>query len=503
MTLTFPTEKNITSTLVVSQLPDFVVDDAQKFTRFCQAYYRFLEQTHGPLGQLESFWDKVELTPPASADLSILSNLPVNLHSLFLQIRGTQPAYDFLMKYYGDNNSRYVKLIDIEPFSSTRYFLKVPVTVDNGIQLWVNKKIYGRTSRTTAFLKTVETFSYSGSDYHRLELTDVFGHFEIGEELVGENDIQISGPYIVQPQVINFEVIQTGYGYQAGDMIYSMGSNDGLVASVGHVHNGEVQTFNVFDGGISNSSTSHCYIDSATGRNMVFRPLVDGLLQQTISNDDLTTDLNEFTYTLRTTLDPSIYKQGILQWTNPVGFKFFTLQTLVGDTVGTTISPDGTHSFRVGENLDLGATPLFNISLAGSETSFETVAEHNLYLDWIAIDSMTSSEYISMDEWMFSNLIDSTESNSSLPTLVPETVWTWVDEWDSLSGKVKVVVHDLPRAIVVKDLAPFNPSLNTLSTVSTTPTAWIARSSSGQPFQIFQYYSSTSSNSYDIVGLVL
>ena len=197
----------LTSTLVKSQLPNFINgDEYSQFNLFIQKYFEWLEQSSGRVHyEIEALKDSIDID---SANLAYLDRLKTDLapyfpstiisnKTLFLKVvnqfyksNGTQDSIKFLFRIlYGENIEIYYPKEDILKTSDGKWILPLALRVKtegaNVTNIFNIEKtlLTGQTSKSTAIVeKVIRSIDRQlGVEYTELYISNIDRLFETGE----------------------------------------------------------------------------------------------------------------------------------------------------------------------------------------------------------------------------------------------------------------------------------------------------------------------------------
>ena len=197
----------LTSTLVKSQLPNFINgDEYSQFNLFIQKYFEWLEQSSGRVHyEIEALKDSIDID---SANLAYLDRLKTDLapyfpstiisnKTLFLKVvnqfyksNGTQDSIKFLFKIlYGENIEIYYPKEDILKTSDGKWILPLALRVkteganDTNIFNIEKTLLTGQTSKSTAIVeKVIRSIDRQlGIEYTELYISNIDRLFQTGE----------------------------------------------------------------------------------------------------------------------------------------------------------------------------------------------------------------------------------------------------------------------------------------------------------------------------------
>ena len=278
------------STLVESQLPDFIREDNPLFISFLQAYYEYLEQSNNSVFSgktidrsknflsyqdidttIDLFADKLydEFMVQFPADmLADRVNILKNVKD-FYRSKGTRKSYRFLFRaVFGKEIDFFYPKDQILRVSAGKWFVEQSIRVGsilvNGVstssltslQLFTNTKITGSTSLATAVVERVLLSYENGAAIYELFLSNKVGVFSSNETItttdINGNTLQAA---IISGVLVNITITSGGTRYNVGDPVYVQGGfsnslgNVVTTAIVSGVTSGSITSVGVLNGG--------------------------------------------------------------------------------------------------------------------------------------------------------------------------------------------------------------------------------------------------------------
>jgi hypothetical protein len=197
-------ENVLLSSIVSSQLPDFIRSDYPKFVTFLEKYYEWLEQINRVSYGIDALKDSYDIDYSDSYYLDLLKKdllpyFPVEIQAdkrLFLKLatnlykaKGTENSIKFLFRaLYNDEIEIYLPKEDILRASDGKWTLPLALRIDtndNNIFNIANTLIVGQISKATAVVEKVvrSVDRQLGISYIEAYVSNVDRLFETGETL--------------------------------------------------------------------------------------------------------------------------------------------------------------------------------------------------------------------------------------------------------------------------------------------------------------------------------
>lgn len=281
---------NRISNLVSSQLPFFVRQDHQTFIAFMEAYYEYLEQRvdvpleEGKVVQraknilnyididrtLDEFAEKFykEFISLIPKDTKADKNILIKNAKDFYRAKGTEKALKFLLRLlYDQEPSIYYPKRDVLRASDGKWFvqrsLRVSDVIVNGaptssiedLQRFINRRVVGSTSNTTAAIERVDRYYENGFLLNELILTNIQGTFLNAEEITSEY-VEDGVSYTLKATILggiitSIKITNRGNDYKIGDYLIfeSQDSGSGANAVISGVSTGNIRSVTVLSGG--------------------------------------------------------------------------------------------------------------------------------------------------------------------------------------------------------------------------------------------------------------
>lgn len=271
------------SSLVRSQLPDFIRGEYPLFITFLEKYYEWTEQTTNILAQTGALANandidlsndfyleqlKKELLPFFPVDSALDKRKFLKFAIEFYKAKGTTNSIKFIFRaLFNENIDIYLPKDDIFKASDGRWALPLALRIDTddlNIFNITKTKLTGVTSKSTAVVESVvkSVDRQLGIAYIELYVSNVTRLFETGETVFAvyfddnENPITVTGRLIGALSQINIDPLNRGLFYNVGDPVSIVGGLNptsdtpvGAIATVGEVTNGSITDLFVVNGG--------------------------------------------------------------------------------------------------------------------------------------------------------------------------------------------------------------------------------------------------------------
>lgn len=270
------------SSIVRSQLPDFIRSEYPQFIVFLEKYYEWMEQTANVLnqsGELANANDidfandyyieqlKKELLPFLPTDIALDKRKFLKFAIDFYQAKGTLNSVKFLFRtLFNENIDIYLPGDDVLKASDGRWALPLALRIDTSdlnIFNITKTKINGVISKSTAVVESVikSIDRQLGIAYIEVYVSNVERLFETGETVYatyydGNTPVTVTGRLIGALSQINIDSNARGLFYNVGDPVSIVGglnpnSNTpvGAIATVGEVTRGSITDISIIDGG--------------------------------------------------------------------------------------------------------------------------------------------------------------------------------------------------------------------------------------------------------------
>lgn len=241
--------KNKLSTVLSSQIPEFIRKDYERFVKFIEYYYSYLEQSNDPkLVPFSSYdFSDVDSTPdffikkfrdqfipdfPTNLTIDVETGKPLNIKTLikraseFYRSKGTRNSFNFLFKIlYDENIDFYYPREHMFIVSGARWTEKKTLKIiipsgDGRARRFTDGIIYQVNSSglTTATARVLSVSIYKQSPYEiaELELTEILGQFDdefpISCNII-EADSEVTVSYYISRGIENITITNGGFNY--------------------------------------------------------------------------------------------------------------------------------------------------------------------------------------------------------------------------------------------------------------------------------------------------
>lgn len=265
--------KNKLSTVLSSQIPEFIKTDYDKFVKFIESYYAFLEQSNDPkLIPFSSYeFSDVDITPeffiqkfkkqfipdfPEEFTVDVQTGKPLNLKTLikraseFYRSKGTQNSFNFLFKILFDENIEfYYPREHMFIVSGARWTEKTSIKLftpsgDGRARNFLDRKIYQISDAgeviVTARVLNVSLYKQSPYDVAELELAEVIGQFDylypVSCDIV-EEDAEETISFYSSRGIKKINITSSGFNYKSGDRVILEPTSGQGVGYLGRVEN--------------------------------------------------------------------------------------------------------------------------------------------------------------------------------------------------------------------------------------------------------------------------
>ena len=247
--------KNRITNVIPSQIPEFIRKDYDRFVKFIEYYYLFLESSNDPklVPMSSSEFSDVDRSPtifnekfrkqfipdfPSEFTIDVETGKPLNLKTLikraseFYRSKGTQNSFNFIFRILFDQDIQfYYPREHMFIVSGANWVEKKTVKVivfdipkarllENNIIYQVNDA-----GIQIASARVVSCLIYKQSPYTvaELELTEISPIFDeslpiLCDVIIDDAEEQLS--YYLTRGVVSLEITSPGYNYQQGDRIF-------------------------------------------------------------------------------------------------------------------------------------------------------------------------------------------------------------------------------------------------------------------------------------------
>jgi hypothetical protein len=289
-----------TSTIVGTQLPDFVRNDYPVFVTFLEKYYEWLEtqqnvssgikelQLSKDIDEADEYYlDKLkdDLLPYFPQEIVSDKRLFLKLVTQFYKSSGTQNSIKFLFRaLFNENIDIYYPKDDILIASDGKWVLPLALRVDtNDLNIFniENTLIVGESSKATAIVEKVlqSVDRQLGITYIELYVSNVKRLFDTGETLVANYidpitnlNVTVNSRLIGSLSEIRINPRFRGSFYNVNDPVTIVGGLNpltidpiGAIADVGQITSGGVENLFITDGGFGfRNPVDDLYADNPT-----------------------------------------------------------------------------------------------------------------------------------------------------------------------------------------------------------------------------------------------
>ena len=405
----------LVSSIVKSQLPDFVRSEYPMFVTFLEKYYEWAEQNNQFVKEssdLENANDidladdyyieelKRELLPFLPKDIALDKRKFLRFATEYYKSKGTVSSIKFLFRtLFNENIDIYLPKDDIFKASDGRWALPLALridTADNNIFNITKTKLNGVTSKATAVVENVvkSIDRQLGIQYIEVYVSNVDRTFSTGETVYAtyydDNNlpVTVTGRLVGALSEININPDARGLYYKVGDPVSIVGGFDssantpiGAIATVGEVTRGSVSDIWVKKEGFGfrNPNTD------ANSSLVVFRGGFDNIndVTEAVAYVDLVDTANSRTMNVSRTTIETIYVINIANVESNSILSLSTLQsfdvqpishlTITGEGVGYIRKPETNVLSLYAEELVSNEVLLLNtVNVANGTSSFTT-----------------------------------------------------------------------------------------------------------------------------------
>lgn len=272
------------SNLVSSQVPFFVRNDHQKFVRFIEAYYEYLEQNEKTLDRIKNLKNYYDVDSSESPFIDQLYNeflklIPQNTivdkalllkHVKdFYRARGTEKSITFLLQILFNPDKQifyYLPKRDILRASDGKWYIEKSLRVkdikidgvindDNDtIQKIASSKVKGNTSGATAIVESVDVYYEKGTLVRELKLSNQVNNFGSGETLftlfIDGDKTRTFSANVFSGVIIATNIINAGSQYTEGTNVpIESNTGSGGIIQISGVTKGNLKSVSVLTGG--------------------------------------------------------------------------------------------------------------------------------------------------------------------------------------------------------------------------------------------------------------
>lgn len=272
------------SNLVSSQVPFFVRNDHQKFVRFIEAYYEYLEQNEKTLDRIKNLKNYYDVDSSESPFIDQLYNeflklIPQNTivdkalllkHVKdFYRARGTEKSITFLLQILFNPDKQifyYLPKRDILRASDGKWYIEKSLRVkdikidgvinddSDTIQKIASSKVKGNTSGATAIVESVDVYYEKGTLVRELKLSNQVNNFGSGETLftlfIDGDKTRTFSANVFSGVIIATNIINAGSQYTEGTNVPIEGNTgSGGIIQISGVTKGNLKSASVLKGG--------------------------------------------------------------------------------------------------------------------------------------------------------------------------------------------------------------------------------------------------------------
>lgn len=274
---------NKTSSLISSQLPDFVRQDHATFVGFLEYYYKAMEESGELMDVTKNFvrYNDIDIASGNNSTIqkefydTFLKLLPkqtiadkdlILKHAKdFYRARGTEKSIKFLMRILFDKESEiYLPKRDILKASDGKWYVEKSLRVANvavnnisnsiAHHNFTNTTIRGVTSNATAIVEKVINYYDNDILVTELKISNVIKDFQNGEEVFSIFTEEGVDKYLsantLAGIIVSTKIISGGYGYTAGSFIpLDSQSGSGGVIRISKTTTGSLRSIGVVEAG--------------------------------------------------------------------------------------------------------------------------------------------------------------------------------------------------------------------------------------------------------------
>lgn len=273
---------NRTSSLISSQLPFFVREEHENFTRFIEAYYEFLEQQGGLLNRsktIRSNQNVDEAIDEFAQHLysQFMESIPDNIVTDkallmkhikdFYRARGTEKATRFLMNImFAEDIEFYYPKKDVIRVSDGKWYIERSLRIKNtkvdnisdnslaALEKYIGARVVGTVSGAAALVEKTDRYYEYGTQIDEIILSNIDGDFKNGETVTalvdGPESQQTVQSDVFGGVVNSVKIVNPGSQYVVGDSaVVVSNSGTGAVVTVASVTSGNVSSIVIMDSG--------------------------------------------------------------------------------------------------------------------------------------------------------------------------------------------------------------------------------------------------------------
>jgi|LakMenEpi03Aug12_release.lakeMendotaPanAssembly.Ray.scaffolds.fasta_scaffold07993_2 hypothetical protein len=283
------TTNNKISTVVSSQLPEFVRSDHPTFIAFVKAYYEYLEQSNTVLSygktverakNLTKYFDTDKITDTGLTEFNdhlyneFLTLIPKEVSSDkskllknikdFYRAKGTEKSYNFFFRLlFNEDPELYYPKNDILIASSGKWLVEQSIRLSNieineivddsiiNLKKFESTKVVGNTSQASAFVERIFVSYESGTKINEFFISNKNGDFISGEQVFIKNaNNETLSADILSGFISSVALTNGGSGYTIGTSIPVVGGGgSGGSVIISDVSSGNISNVSVISGG--------------------------------------------------------------------------------------------------------------------------------------------------------------------------------------------------------------------------------------------------------------
>ena len=283
------TTNNKISTVVSSQLPEFVRSDHPTFIAFVKAYYEYLEQSNTILSygktverakNLTKYFDTDKITDTGLTEFNdhlyneFLTLIPKEVSSDkskllknikdFYRAKGTEKSYNFFFRLlFNEDPELYYPKNDILIASSGKWLVEQSIRLSNieineivddsiiNLKKFESTKVVGNTSQASAFVERIFVSYESGTKINEFFISNKNGNFISGEQVFIKNaNNETLSADILSGFISSVALTNGGSGYTIGTSIPVVGGGgSGGSVIISDVSSGNISNVSIISGG--------------------------------------------------------------------------------------------------------------------------------------------------------------------------------------------------------------------------------------------------------------
>ena len=347
----------LTSILIESQLPDFIVDEHPKFVDFVEAYYEYLESRDNSADyKIHTLYENQDIDTTLDQFESFfydefLSNIPLNVIADKRQLlknirdyyraRGSEKSFKLFFRIlFGEEATFYFPREDILRSSDGKWIQNQTLRVTSttfGDELFDlrGQVIRGKNNNSSAFVEKVLKVQEGTITLYELFLNraSITGVFEAEEEIKNEANTLTA---TISPIPIKINIINEGSGYNVGDEILFSGTGTGAKATITVVGTqGEIKATEMKEFGAGYFGTTTIDFPATTGVQATGTVTIGGLTEYPgffLNNDGFLSSnkylhdgyyYQQFSYVTILGQALASYREELKKQLHPAGYIFF------------------------------------------------------------------------------------------------------------------------------------------------------------------------------------